>query len=153
MLHKSINEIISYANKPQRVIGLDLGEKTIGIAMSDQMKMVATGLETYKRKKFATDVQYVIDLANKHGVGIIVLGWPLNMTGEAGDRANWVEGFAVKLLESDASKHVLLWDERLSTMAVERTLLDADASRRRRGQVIDKLAATFILQGILDALP
>ena len=153
MLHKSITNIIQYAQNPQRIFGLDLGEKTIGIAMSDQMKMVATGLETYQRKSFAKDVRYILDLADKNQVNIIVIGWPLNMTGEAGDRGKWVEGFAEKLLEVDVSKHVLLWDERLSTIAVERTLLEADMSRQRRAQVVDKLAATFILQGVLDSLP
>ena len=82
-----------------------------------------------------------------------MLGWPLNMNGKVGKRAEWVEGFAEELLKLDPNKCVLLWDERLSTVAVERTLIDANMSRQRRGKVVDKLAASYILQGVLDTLP
>ncbi len=135
----------------QRLLGLDLGTKTIGLALSDVMLTIATPLKTIRRTKFTADAGQLLDIARKHQVGGLVLGYPLNMDGSKGPRAQASESFARNLARlSDLP--VTLWDERLSTAAVTRTLLEADASRRRRAEVVDKMAASFILQGALDRL-
>jgi putative Holliday junction resolvase len=134
-----------------RLMGLDLGEKTIGMALSDTLLTVGTPLETRKRGKFTDDAAELIRLMEQHGVGGLVIGLPLNMDGSQGPSAQSARAFARNFaLRSELP--VLLWDERLSTAAVTRTLLDADASRKRRAEVVDKMAAAYILQGALDAL-
>ena len=135
----------------QRLLGLDLGTKTIGLALSDVMLTIATPLETIRRTKFIADAEQLIAIATKHQVGGLVLGYPLNMDGSKGPRAQASESFA-RNLQRLSELPVALWDERLSTAAVTRTLLEADASRRRRAEVVDKMAASFILQGALDRL-
>jgi putative pre-16S rRNA nuclease len=135
----------------QRLLGLDLGTKTIGLALSDVMLTIATPLETIRRTKFTADAEQLIAIATKHQVGGLVLGYPLNMDGSKGPRAQASESFA-RNLQRLSELPVALWDERLSTAAVTRTLLEADASRRRRAEVVDKMAASFILQGALDRL-
>jgi putative holliday junction resolvase len=135
----------------QRLLGLDLGTKTIGLALSDVMLTIATPLETIRRTKFTADAEQLIAIATKHQVGGLVLGYPLNMDGSRGPRAQASESFA-RNLQRLSELPVALWDERLSTAAVTRTLLEADASRRRRAEVVDKMAASFILQGALDRL-
>jgi putative Holliday junction resolvase len=132
-----------------RLMGVDLGTKTIGLALSDVEHRIATPLETIKRVKFTPDAARVAALAEQHGVGGLVVGWPLNMDGSEGPRAQSTQSF-VRNLRPILPLPVLFWDERLSTIAVTRTLLDADASRARRAELVDKMAAAYILQGALD---
>ena len=134
-----------------RLLGLDLGEKTIGIALSDSLLSVASPLETRKRGKFSQDAAALSELMAKHGGGGLVVGLPLNMDGSEGPSAQSARAFA-RNFSSQSELPILLWDERLSTAAVTRTLIEADASRRRRAKLVDKLAAAYILQGALDAL-
>jgi len=134
-----------------RLLGLDLGEKTIGLAISDPGRSVATPVETVARKRFGVDGPGLVALAQARGAGGFVLGLPVNMDGSEGPRAQSVRAFAHNLSRI-TDLPIVLWDERLSTVAVTRTLLDADMSRRRRAQVVDKMAAAYILQGLLDHL-
>jgi len=133
----------------KRLLGLDLGAKTIGIALSDALLTVATPMETWKRGKFTTDSDKLITLFEQHGVGGLIVGLPLNMDGSDGPSAQSARAFA-RNFAARSQVPVCLVDERLSTAAVTRTLLDADASRRRRAAVVDKMAAAYILQGALD---
>ncbi len=135
----------------QRLMGLDLGEKTIGIALSDGLRMTATPVETLRRKKFTPDARHIIDMAERENVAAFVIGLPVNMDGSTGPRVQSTKAFARNLARL-TDIPVVLWDERLSTAAVERTLLEADMSRAKRAQVVDKLAAAWILQGLLDRL-
>lgn len=131
--------------------GLDLGTKTIGIAFSDQLRHVATPFQTIRRKKFSLDAKALEEaLANRNTTGI-VLGLPRNMDGSEGPRAQSTRAFARNLTQV-ISLPICFWDERLSTVAAERALLDADTSRRKRAEVIDHVAAAYILQGFLDRL-
>ena len=144
-------ELRSALKSGERLFGLDLGEKTIGIAMTDVLLTVATPLETIARKKFSIDAETLIALIKKHGVGGLVVGLPLNMNGTEGPSAQSARAFVRNFL----AKHdlpILFWDERLSTAAVTRTLLEADLSRAKRKDVVDKMAASFILQSVLDFL-
>ena len=134
----------------KRLLGLDLGEKTIGLALSDSLLTVATPMETWKRGKFTTDSQRLDSLIAAQGIGGLIVGLPLNMDGSDGPSAQSARAFA-RNFAARSELPVCLIDERLSTAAVTRTLLDADASRKRRGEVVDKMAAAYILQGFLDA--
>lgn len=134
-----------------RLLGLDLGEKTIGLALSDRLLMVATPMETLKRGKFATDAAQLDIIISAQGIGGLVVGLPLNMDGSDGPSAQSARAFGRNWVNHSALP-LIFWDERLSTMAVTRTLLDADASRKKRGEVVDKMAAAYILQGALDRL-
>ena len=134
-----------------RLLGLDLGEKTIGLALSDRLLMVATPMEPLKRGKFATDAAQLDIIISAQGIGGLVVGLPLNMDGSDGPSAQSARAFGRNWVNHSALP-LIFWDERLSTMAVTRTLLDADASRKRRGEVVDKMAAAYILQGALDRL-
>jgi putative Holliday junction resolvase len=140
------------ALKPgERLIGLDLGEKTIGVALTDVMLTVATPLQTLPRRKFTADAEALIALIGEHSVGGLVVGLPLNMNATEGPAAQSARAFARNFL----AKHdlpILFWDERLSTVAVTRTLLEADVSRAKRKDAVDKMAAAYILQGALDAM-
>lgn len=134
-----------------KLLGFDLGTKTIGIAISDALRMTATPLETIKRTKFGKDADEIDRLiADNSAVGI-VLGLPLNMDGSEGPRAQSTRAFA-RNLSTRIDIPITFWDERLSTSAVTRTLIEADVSRAKRAKVVDKLAASFILQGALDRL-
>lgn len=133
------------------LMGLDLGTQTIGVAVSDRMRGVASPLETVKRKKFGVDAARLLELMAEREVGGIVLGLPLNMDGTEGPRAQSTRAFA-RNLSRLTEVPITFWDERLSTVAAERALLEADTSRRRRAEVIDHVAAGFILQGALDRL-
>ena len=135
----------------QRLFGLDLGTKTIGLALSDVGRRIATPLETIRRTKFKADVEALLKLAARHGVGGLVLGFPLNMDGSEGPRVQATRAF-VRNLAGLTELPVAYWDERLSTAAVTRTLIAADASRARRAEVVDKMAAAYILQGALDRM-
>ena len=134
-----------------RLLGLDLGEKTIGLALSDRLLMVATPMETLKRAKFTADAARLDIIISEHAIGGLVVGLPLNMDGSDGPSAQSARAFGRNWVNR-STLPLIFWDERLSTMAVTRTLLDADASRKRRGEVVDKMAAAYILQGALDRL-
>lgn len=135
----------------QRLIGIDAGTKTLGLALSDVTRTIASPLETIRRTKFTADAERLLALAALHGVAGLVLGLPVNLDGSEGPRAQSTRALA-RNLNRISPLPILLWDERLSTQAAERTLLEADASRKRRGELIDKLAATVILQGALDRM-
>lgn len=131
--------------------GLDLGTKTIGVAISDLMRGVATPAQTIRREKFTLDAEALLALLTARQVVGIVIGLPRNMDGTEGPRAQSTRAF-IRNLEKLTALPVLFWDERLSTVAAERALLEADTSRKRRAEVIDHVAAGFILQGALDRL-
>jgi putative Holliday junction resolvase len=133
------------------LIGLDLGTKTIGVATSDPDRRIATAVETIARKTFTADAKRLLALAEERNAVGFVLGLPLNMDGSEGPRAQSTRAFA-RNLSKLTKLPIALWDERLSTAAVERTLIAADVSRSRRAAVIDQHAAMFILQGALDRL-
>lgn len=134
-----------------RLMGLDLGSKTIGVATSDRTRMIATPIETIARKKFTQDTERLLAIIAAENIGLIVLGLPVNMDGTEGPRCQSTRAFARNFAKL-SSVPVVYWDERLSTAAVERMLIQADASRAKRDEVIDKLAAAWILQAALDSL-
>ena len=142
---------ISQLTIARRLLGLDLGAKTIGLALSDETRRIATPLKTLARQRFTADAEALAKVIATHDVGALVLGLPINMDGSEGPRAQSTRQFAANLLER-MDIPIALWDERLSTQAVTRTLLAADATRKRRKAAVDKMAAAFILQGALDAL-
>jgi putative Holliday junction resolvase len=135
----------------RRLLGLDVGVRTIGIAVSDSRFAVASPVETIRRGKFAADAARLAGLAAEREIGGIVVGLPVNMDGSEGPRCQSVRQFARNLL-ARLDLPLAFWDERLSTAAVTRTLIDADVSRRRRSEIVDKMAASYILQGALDFL-
>jgi len=133
------------------LMGLDPGTKTIGVAVSDGLRMTATSLETVKRTKFSKDALRLKEIASDRSIVGVVIGLPLNMDGSEGPRVQSVRAFSRNIVEH-VGLPVLLWDKRLTTVAAERTLLEADLSRKRRAEVIDAVAAQYILQGALDRL-
>jgi putative Holliday junction resolvase len=135
----------------QRLLGLDLGTKTIGLALSDATRTVATPFRRLARKRFTADAAALFALVDSLDVGGLVVGLPIGLDGSEGPRCQSARQFAANLLVL-RDLPVAFWDERLSTAAVTRTLLEADASRRRRAEVVDKMAAAYILQGFLDAV-
>jgi putative holliday junction resolvase len=141
------------AHLPPRgaLVGLDLGTKTIGVAVSDPDRKLATAVETVARKTFTVDAKHLLALAGERNAVGFVLGLPLNMDGSEGPRAQSTRAFA-RNLGKLTELPIALWDERLSTVAVERDLIAADVSRKKRAAVIDQHAAVFILQGALDRL-
>jgi len=148
------DDIITFASHipPMRAVaGLDLGTVTIGVAVSDGMRQVATPLETIRRKKFGLDAARLIEICKDRNIAGLVLGLPLNMDGSEGPRCQSTRAFA-RNLEKLTDLPISFWDERLSTVAAERALLEADTSRKRRAEVIDHVAASYILQGALDRL-
>lgn len=134
-----------------RLMGLDVGTRTIGLALSDVTRMIASALETIRRTKFKADAGRLLELATEHEVAGLVVGLPINMDGSEGPRCQATRAFT-RNVNQLSPLPILLWDERLTTAAVERMLIEADASRRRRAEVVDKLAATVILQGALDRM-
>jgi len=134
-----------------KIMGLDLGTKTIGVAISDGMRYSATPLETIKRTKFTADAIRLDELIAQNAVVAIILGLPLNMDGSEGPRVQSTRAFARSLAQR-ISLPIAFWDERLSTSAVTRMMIEADLRRDRRAEVVDKLAASYILQGALDRL-
>ena len=138
----------------QRLLGLDLGEKTIGLAISDSGLTIASPLETIRRRKFRDDAARLAEICAERRVGGLVVGLPVNMDGSEGPRCQSTRQFARNLNEiAGFELPMAFWDERLSTAAVERFLVEeADMTRRRRAEVVDKMAAAYILQGALDAL-
>ncbi len=136
---------------PARLMGIDLGTKTIGVATSDLTRQIATPIETITRAKFTADAGKLLAIAARENIGLIVLGLPVNMDGSEGPRAQSTRAFARNLARLTGIP-IVYWDERLSTAAVERMLIQADASRLKRDAVVDKLAAAWILQAALDSL-
>ena len=133
------------------LMGLDLGTKTIGVAVSDGLRISATALETVRRTRFAADAERLEEIIAGRGIAAIVLGLPRNMDGSEGPRCQSTRAFA-RNLAARIAQPIAFWDERLTTVAAERALLAAVSSRKRRRQVIDKVAAAYILQGALDRL-
>ena len=134
-----------------RLLGLDVGTKTIGLALSDVTRSIATPYHTVRRTKFTEDAKVIQETVKEHQVGALVIGLPINLDGSEGPRAQSTRAFA-RNLAARIEVPMVFWDERLSTAAVERHLLEAGASRKRRAQVIDRMAAAYILQGALDRL-
>jgi len=152
MIH---DEIVAFAGALPRgraLAGLDLGEKTIGVAVSDRILSVATPLETVKRSKFTLDAARLREIFAQREIGGVILGLPRNMDGSEGPRCQSTRAFARNLDRLIPDMPIGFWDERLSTVAAERALLEADTSRKRRAEVIDHVAASYILQGVLDRL-
>ena len=147
----SLSELADRLPAAARLIGLDLGTKTIGLALSDLGRKIATPLETIKRKKFTLDAAELLAICDKTQVAGMVIGLPLNMDGTEGPRAQATRAF-VRNLVTLTTLPITYWDERLSTTAVTRTLLEADTSRAKRAEAVDKMAASFILQGALDRM-
>jgi putative Holliday junction resolvase len=146
-----IKDFANHRERGRRIMGIDLGEKTIGVAISDATWRIATPVMVIRRTNRNADISSILSLAAQyHALGIVV-GLPVNMNGSHGPQADKMREFARSLSEL-SQVLVALWDERLSTAAVNRTLISADMSRKRRGEVVDKLAATYILQGALDRL-
>ncbi len=146
-----IEELRARLQPEARLLGLDLGTKTVGLALSDVTCTIATPYETLKRTKFTADAKAIAAIVEKEGVGGLVIGLPLNLDGSEGPRAQSTRAFA-RNLTAHVAVPMAFWDERLSTAAVERHLIEADASRKRRAEVIDRMAAAYILQGALDRL-
>ena len=136
----------------RRLMGLDVGSKTIGVAISDALGLTAQGVTTVARQSWAADLAALGELARAHQVALLVVGLPLNMNGTSGPRAELSRAFADRASQALGLPHAL-WDERLSTAEVQRVLLAADVSRKKRKQVVDMLAAQVILQGYLQAHP
>jgi putative Holliday junction resolvase len=147
----SLTEVALQLGRRGSLIGLDLGTKTIGVAASDPDRRLATGVTTVARKNFTADAKVLLALAAERGAAGFVLGLPVNMDGTEGPRAQSTRAFARNFAKLTALP-IALWDERLSTAAVERALIEADVSRKKRAAVIDQHAAAFILQGALDRL-
>lgn len=133
------------------LVGLDLGDKTIGVAVSDRIGAVATPLETIRRKKFSVDVVRLLEIIAEREIGAVLLGLPRNMDGSEGPRCQKTRAFARNLSQL-TELPIGFWDERLSTVAAEKALLEADTTRKRRAEVIDHVAASYILQGALDRM-
>ncbi|GMG84758.1 Holliday junction resolvase RuvX [Paralimibaculum aggregatum] len=145
------DDVTALAEGRGPLIGLDLGTKTIGVAASDGLRMTASPLETIRRGKLMADIARLGELAAARGAAGYVLGLPRNMDGSDGPRVQATRAFA-RNLAAHQRLPIAFWDERLSTVAVERMLIEADSSRKRRSEVVDKLAAAYILQGALDRL-
>jgi len=150
----AVTELAARLQPGQRLLGLDPGSKTIGVAVSDSALKVASPLETIKRAKFTQDAEQLSRICADYRIGGLVIGLPVNMDGSEGPRCQSVRALARNLREKAGFElPMAFWDERLSTAAVERFLVDeADMTRKRRGEVVDKMAAAYILQGVLDAI-
>ncbi len=148
-----LSELPAHAPPRSPFVGLDLGEKTIGVAVSDATRMIASPLETIRKSKFTDDANALFKLMQSRGAGGIVVGLPVNMDGTEGPRCQSSRAFARNLLRLRPELPIAFWDERMSSMAVNRMLIsEADVSRARRAEVVDKAAAAWILQGALDRL-
>ena len=149
MIFDNIRTLPAHLADRAVLMGLDLGDKTIGMAVSDDGRRVASALATIRRTKFTKDAHALLKLADDYAVAGFLLGLPVNMDGTEGPRCQSTRQFAANLSEK-TDLPIAFWDERLSTQAAERHLIASDVSRKRRAKVIDKLAAQFILQGALD---
>lgn len=151
MIFETIEAYAGALPRAGALAGLDLGTATIGVAVSDGLRSVATPVETIRRKKFGVDAEALLAICAARDIKGLVLGLPLNMDGSEGPRCQATRAFARNLTQK-TDLPIGYWDERLSTVAAERALLEADTSRRRRAEVIDHVAASYILQGALDRL-
>lgn len=151
MIVEEITDFAAAVPPMTAIAGLDLGDKTIGVAVSDSFRSVATPLETIRRKKFGLDAARLQEILAKRQIGGVILGLPRNMDGSEGPRCQSTRAFA-RNFSRLWDGPIGFWDERLSTVAAERALLEADTSRKRRAEVIDHVAASYILQGVLDRM-
>lgn len=151
MIVDDISQFLALLPVNRAIAGLDLGDKTIGVAISDLRRSVATPVETIRRVKFTLDAQNLLALLTQRGAHGIILGLPLNMDGTAGPRVQSTQAFA-RNLEKLTDLPITFWDERLSTVAATRALLEADTSRKRRAELVDHIAAGYVLQGALDRM-
>lgn len=147
----AIEDLAQLLAPEARLLGLDVGTKTVGMALSDVTRSIATPYDTVRRTKFTADAKIIQEAIQEHQVGAVVIGFPINLDGSEGPRAQSTRAFA-RNLAAHIAVPMVFWDERLSTAAVERHLIEAGASRKRRAQVIDRMAAAYILQGALDRL-
>jgi len=152
MIVRNPAELTEALAADERLLGIDLGTKFIGLATSDPGLVIATPFITLRRGKFTATSAELADIILVKDIGGLVVGYPLNMDGSEGPAAQSARQFAANLDKAGITIPALMWDERLSTVAVTRTLLEADTSRKRRAEVVDKLAAAYILQGVLDSL-
>ena len=137
----------------KRYLALDVGDRTIGIAVSDLLGLTAQGVETIRRKNLTGDIARLGELMRSYETSAFVVGWPKNMDGTEGERCEIVREFMKDVQKTYPETEVVFWDERLSTVAAAKSLIAADVSRKKRKKVIDKMAAVHILQGFLDSLP
>ncbi|MCA8878377.1 MAG: Holliday junction resolvase RuvX [Rhodobacteraceae bacterium] len=151
MIFEAFEDFAAQLGPMQALAGLDFGTRTIGIAVSDRLRHVASPLRTLRRRKFRDDAAALLAITDEREIGGLVIGLPRNMDGTEGPRCQSTRAFA-RNLAALTPMPISFWDERLSTVAAERALLEADTSRARRGEVIDHVAAGFILQGALDRL-
>ena len=152
MIHNTLPDMVEALPLKARLLGLDIGSKTIGLAISDSSRQVATSIDTIRRTKFSEDILILHQAVTERDAAGLILGLPVSMDGTEGPACQSVRQFAANV-NSAFDTHISFWDERLSTSAVERFLIkEVDMSRRRRAQVVDKMAATYILQGALDSL-
>lgn len=151
MIHDAVEDFAAALPPMSALMGLDLGTKTIGVAVSDRIGAVATPLETVKRKKFSLDAARLLEIIKDRDISGILLGLPRNMDGSEGPRCQSTRAFARNLAQL-TELPISFWDERLSTVAAEKALLEADTTRKRRAEVIDHVAASYILQGALDRM-
>jgi len=151
MILNDPGELREAVSPGKRLMGLDVGTKTIGLALSDTRQIIATPLETIRRRRFREDMARLFALIDTHDVGGLVIGLPLTLAGTDGPRTQSVRQFARNLV-AIRDLPTLFWDERLSTAAVTREMIAADLSRKRRGEIVDRVAASYILQGCLDYL-
>ncbi len=147
----NIEDLPALHQRDQRLVGIDLGSKTIGIALSDTLLSIASPSHTIKRRKFAGDASELLEFCRQQKVFALILGLPLNMDGSEGPRVQATRAFA-RNLGNISELPIVYWDERLSTVAAERAMIEADMSRMKRAEKIDAAAAGFILQGALDRL-
>ncbi|MBI1208300.1 MAG: Holliday junction resolvase RuvX [Azospirillum sp.] len=156
MAIRNLSQLKALLPRGQRLLGLDLGSRTIGLALSDPGLTVASPIVTLRRTKFTADALALAAIVAERGVGGLILGLPVNMDGTQGQAARAAHQFAANLLRLaerfPAEPEIAFWDERLSTSAVTRFMIEADMTRKRRAEVVDKAAAAYILQGALDAL-
>ena len=151
MIYEDVSAFANKLHSNNSLIGLDLGTKTIGVAVSDTILSVATPIKTIKRKKFSADADQLLGIISIKNCCGVVVGLPKNMDGSEGPRAQSTRAFA-RNFSAKAQLPITFWDERLSTVAAEKALLEADTTRKRRAEVIDHVAAAYILQGFLDRL-
>ena len=151
MAIRKLADLTDHVARAHPLLGLDLGEKTIGLALSDTTLLIATPLSTIQRAKFTRDAENLAAIIEEHDVGGLVIGLPINMDGSEGPKCQSARQFAANILER-MEIEIAFWDERLSTVAVTRTMIEADMSRARQKQAVDKMAAAYILQGALDFL-
>lgn len=151
MIYDDLGEYVAALPPARALMGLDLGDKTIGVALSDPLWSIASPHETVRRRKFGLDAARLLEIIAARDIGGIILGLPRNMDGSEGPRCQSTRAFA-RNLSRLSDLPIGYWDERLSTVAAERALLEADTSRKRRAEVIDNIAASYILQGVLDRI-